>query len=46
MEAANTAGAPDTVVPRRHGEVRTGEGQLRARLKPGSWNVFVVQHGE
>jgi hypothetical protein len=21
------------------------EGRLRARLQPGSWNVFVVEHG-
>jgi alpha-N-arabinofuranosidase len=43
MEAVNTAAAPDTVVPRPHREVHAGEGRLRARLKPGSWNVFVLQ---
>ena len=42
MEAANTADAPDAVAPQRHREARVAEGQLRARLKPGSWNVFVV----
>jgi alpha-L-arabinofuranosidase len=45
MQAANTIDAPDTVAPRRHGEVRADQGQLRARLQPGSWNVFVVEHG-
>jgi alpha-L-arabinofuranosidase len=45
MQAANTAEAPDTVTPRRHGDVRVAEGRLRARLQPGSWNVFVVEHG-
>ena len=44
MEATNTREAPDTVVPRHHGESRAAEGKLRARLKPGSWNVFVLQH--
>ena len=43
MNAANTQSAPDTVVPRPHGEARCGDGGLRARLKPGSWNVFVLQ---
>jgi alpha-N-arabinofuranosidase len=43
MNAANTVHAPDTVVPRPHREVRAGDGGLRARLKPGSWNVFVLQ---
>lgn len=45
MQAANTEAAPDTVAPRRHPEARAGEGQLRARLKPGSWNVFVLAAG-
>jgi alpha-N-arabinofuranosidase len=42
MEAANTASAPETVLPHPHGESRFSEGQMRARLKPGSWNVFVL----
>jgi alpha-N-arabinofuranosidase len=44
MGAANTREAPEAVVPQAHREVRVAEGQLRARLKPGSWNVFVLQH--
>jgi alpha-L-arabinofuranosidase len=44
MQAANTRDAPDTVAPRAHREARVAEGQLRARLQPGSWNVFVLQH--
>jgi alpha-N-arabinofuranosidase len=43
MEAVNTLAQPDAVAPRPHGEVHAGEGRLRARLKPGSWNVFVLQ---
>jgi hypothetical protein len=44
MEAVNTAAAPDTVAPRPHGEVHMdNDGRLRARLKPGSWNVFVIE---
>jgi alpha-N-arabinofuranosidase len=46
MDAANTRDAPDTVKPQPHRESRMAEGQLRARLKPGSWNVFVLQHAE
>jgi alpha-L-arabinofuranosidase len=44
MEAANTREGPDTVAPRRHGEARMEAGRLRAQLKPGSWNVFVLEH--
>jgi alpha-N-arabinofuranosidase len=43
MNAANTVDAPDEVAPRGHREVHTGPASLRARLKPGSWNVFVLQ---
>jgi alpha-N-arabinofuranosidase len=43
MEAANTQFAPGKVTPQPHRECRAAEGQLRARLKPGSWNVFVLQ---
>lgn len=42
MEATNTLEAPDTVVPRPHRDCQAAEGGLRARLKPGSWNVFVL----
>jgi alpha-L-arabinofuranosidase len=45
MEAVNTAATPDRVAPRRHGDCGAREGGFRARLKPGSWNVFVLQHG-
>jgi alpha-N-arabinofuranosidase len=45
MDAVNSADAPDAVAPRAHRECRAGEGSLHARLKPGSWNVFVLQHG-
>jgi alpha-N-arabinofuranosidase len=43
MDAANTLEAPDTVVPQPHREVRVAGAEVRARLKPGSWNVFVLQ---
>lgn len=45
MQAANTADRPDAVAPRRHADVRVAEGVVRARLRPGSWNVLVVTHG-
>jgi alpha-N-arabinofuranosidase len=45
MQAANTVDAPGRVAPRRHEDARAGDGVLRARLKPGSWNVFVLAHG-
>ncbi|MFI4928063.1 MAG: alpha-L-arabinofuranosidase C-terminal domain-containing protein [Burkholderiales bacterium] len=44
MDAANTRAAPDTVAPRPQREARVAEDRLRARLQPGSWNVFVLQH--
>jgi alpha-L-arabinofuranosidase len=44
MEACNTEAAPDTVALRAHEQVRVVAGELKARLKPGSWNVFVLQH--
>jgi alpha-N-arabinofuranosidase len=43
MKASNTQLAPETVRPRAHGEVELEQDGLRARLKPGSWNVFVLE---
>lgn len=43
LQATNTASAPDTVTPRRHEHAHIEGAQLRARLKPGSWNVFVLR---
>jgi alpha-N-arabinofuranosidase len=43
LQAVNTEDAPDRVVPRPHRAVRIEPGRLRARLAPGSWNVFVLQ---
>ena len=42
LQACNTRELPDTVAPRAHDRVRMEEGGLRAVLKPGSWNVFVL----
>lgn len=42
MNACNTAAAPDTVAPRTHDGAQLEPRGLRARLKPGSWNVFVL----
>lgn len=42
MQAANTLERPDAVVPRAHDRAEMAEGGLRAQLKPGSWNVFVL----
>jgi alpha-N-arabinofuranosidase len=44
MKAVNSGAAPDTVVPRPHARARVEDGGLRAVLKPGSWNVFVLRH--
>lgn len=43
MQAANTRLAPDAVAPRPHPGVQLEDGRVRARLKPGSWNVIVLQ---
>jgi alpha-N-arabinofuranosidase len=43
LQACNTQAQPDAVAPRAHARVRVEEGGLRAVLKPGSWNVFVLQ---
>jgi alpha-N-arabinofuranosidase len=45
MQACNTERAPQAVAPRPHGRARVEEGGLRARLRPGSWNVFVLETG-
>jgi alpha-N-arabinofuranosidase len=42
LQACNTQDAPDTVSPRAHTAVGVERGELRARLRPGSWNVFVL----
>jgi alpha-N-arabinofuranosidase len=43
LQACNTQARPDAVVPGPHPRVRVQEGGLQAVLKPGSWNVFVLQ---
>jgi alpha-L-arabinofuranosidase len=43
LQACNTLLARETVAPRRHAEVRLEDGTIHARLKPGSWNVFVLR---
>jgi len=43
LQASNTQQQPDAVAPRPHARVRSAAGELRAVLKPGSWNVFVLQ---
>ena len=45
MGACNTQLAPDAVTPRSHGQAEVEQDGLRARLKPGSWNVFVLSEG-
>jgi alpha-L-arabinofuranosidase len=43
MGACNTAEHPTRVAPRPHERVYVDSQGLHARLKPGSWNVFVLQ---
>ena len=43
LQAINSVDAPDTVAPRRHEQVEVERTRLRARLKAGSWNVFVLR---
>lgn len=43
LGACNTQDAPDTVAPHANARVQLAEDGLRAVLKPGSWNVFVLQ---
>jgi alpha-N-arabinofuranosidase len=43
LKASNTKSAPDTVIPRVHRECSLKESQLRAKLRPLSWNVFVSE---
>jgi alpha-N-arabinofuranosidase len=43
MQACNTQQAPDAVAPHPHDKVQAEAGGLRARLRPGSWNVFVLE---
>ena len=42
MKATNTRESPDTVTPAAHNRVTIDGEVLTARLKPGSWNVFVT----
>ena len=42
LKAANTKAAPDTVVPRRNGDVSVRGSGILAKLKPLSWNLIVV----
>ena len=43
MNASNTQLSPDTVRPRPHERAQVEQDGLLARLKPGSWNVFVLE---
>ena len=45
LKAANTLAAPHAVAPREHGDCAMAKGQLRAKLRPLSWNVFVMEPG-
>ena len=40
LKATNTREAPDEVSPTRHPACESGDGGLKATLKPLSWNVF------
>jgi alpha-N-arabinofuranosidase len=42
LQACNTQAAPDTVAPRAHVSAQVEGSTLRARLRPASWNVFVL----
>jgi len=44
MKATNTMAAPDNVAPQRNTSVEIEDHRLTARLKPGSWNVFVTSN--
>ncbi len=43
LKATNTKSAPDTVAPHPHQKCALKESQLRATLRPLSWNVFVSE---
>jgi alpha-N-arabinofuranosidase len=45
MNACNTEAAPHAVAPRAHARARLEPDGLQACLKPGSWNVFVLDLG-
>ncbi len=45
LQAENTRSAPDTVKPSTHAAVSVSGNQLRAKLRPLSWNVFVTEPG-
>lgn len=42
LQATNTREAPDRVAPARNAQVRIDGREVRARLKPASWNVLVL----
>jgi alpha-N-arabinofuranosidase len=44
MAASNSAGSPDAVAPVAHTRAGLESTRLQAVLKPGSWNVFVLEH--
>ncbi len=46
MKAINSREAPDNVAPVALAGVRVEGDEVRARLKPGSWNVMVFRTGE
>ena len=45
LRAENTRSAPDNVKPAAHGSVSVAGHELRAKLCPLSWNVFVTEPG-
>lgn len=43
LKACNTSEQPDKVAPAVNTKVSIADGHLTARLKPGSWNVLVLE---
>jgi alpha-N-arabinofuranosidase len=43
IKAANTRSAPSTVTPEEHRDCSVAGGELKATLRPLSWNVFVTE---
>ena len=42
LKAVNSKAEPDRIAPKAHGDARLDSANLRATLKPLSWNVFVT----
>jgi alpha-N-arabinofuranosidase len=43
LKAVNTRDRPDEVSPVKHGDCKVEGGELKATLKPLSWNVFALK---